>query len=467
MTSGADLDAMLDRARAAQREVERWPQHRVDSMVAAAGWQVYETGNARQLAELAHAETGLGDPEHLYALHRRRVLGAMRDLHGVVTCGLISENPDKQLRRYAKPVGVIAVASPATAPSSGIAGNALPMLKTRNAVVFSPNPRARRAATKTVALLREGLRQVGAPVDLVQCLDTVDKTSTAKLMASADLVVAVGGGGTVRRAYESGTPAISAGAGNPTVIVDESAHLAQAADQIIYGGTYNNGTSCSSESNVLVHSSVAAALLEEFAGLGGYICDEAETERVRAVLWPDGRGLNRHAVGRSAREIAADADIALPDSGKAIGLVCRGGRLPTLPIDPLYGEKLSPVLTVIEYGQFDHALDAVEELLERCGRGHSTGIYTTRPDRVVALAERARASRVMVNQSTAVGNSGSFANGMPFTSTIASGTWGGCSRSENVTWRDFVNITAVSMPMPEVIPSEAEIFGAHWRTKGF
>jgi sulfoacetaldehyde dehydrogenase len=454
------------RARRAQAEVEFWSQDRVDEMVAAVGWHAYEETNARMLSELAHRETGLGDPEHLFVLHRRRVLGALRDLHGITTTGVIEELPERGLRKLAKPIGVIAVASPATAPCSGVIGNALPMLKTRNAVIFSPNPRARGATEATVDLLRRGLAAVGAPVDLLQCAKVGGRHVAEQLMAAADLVVAAGGAGTVARAYHSGTPAISAGSGNPTVIVDDSADLAAAAERIVLGAGFNHGTSCSSESNVLVAASIAAAFREQLALQGGHLCDADETARLRHLLWPDGTTLDRTAVGRPATAIAADADIQLDPTTKTTVLVARGPALGGSGYldadDPLLHEKLSPVFTLLEFGGFDAALDGVDTLLSRAGQGHSCGIYTARPDRAARLAERARVCRVMVNQSTAVGNSGSFDNGMPFTSTIASGSWGGCSQSENITWRHFLNYTYVSDPLPLTVPDERALFGAYW-----
>ncbi|MEW2379538.1 aldehyde dehydrogenase family protein [Micromonospora sp. NPDC047812] len=462
-----DVETTMARARRAQAEVEFWPQDRVDDLVAALGWAAYQEDTARSLADLAYRETGLGDPEHLFTLYRRRVLGTLRDLHGVVTSGIIEELPERGLRKLAKPIGVIAVASPATAPCSGVVGNALPMLKTRNAVVITPNPRARHSAARTVELLRRALETVGAPADLVQCLPVTDRQTTEALMAAADLVIAAGGPGTVRRAYRSGTPAISAGVGNPAVIVDASADVAAAAELIVLGGSFNNGTSCSSESNVLVDAGIAAAFRDQLARQGAHLCDPAETARLRTLLWPDGRLLNRDAVGRPAAALAAAAGIDLAEPTKTTALVAQlpplaPGGVPALD-DPMLGEKLAPVFTVSTFTAFDDALAAVEALLGRIGQGHSCGIHTERPDRVVRLAERARAGRVMVNQSTAVGNSGSFDNGMPFTQVIASGSWGGCSRSENVTWRDFLNYTYVSHPLPASLPDEETLFGAHWR----
>nr|PPQ62534.1 succinate-semialdehyde dehydrogenase [Streptomyces sp. QL37] len=449
----------IKRARAAQAEAESWDQTRVDDVVAAVGWQCYREENARRLAALSHAETRLGDAEHLYALQRRRVLGILHDLQGATTVGVVEETPHLGLRKIAKPVGVIAAASPATAPSPGIICNALPMLKTRNAVVFTPNPRARKVAEETVALIRTGLEEVGAPADLVQCLDVSGREAAEELMSAADLVVAVGGKGTVRRAYLSGTPAIGAGVGNPTVIVDETSDCREAARMIQWGASYNNGTSCSSESNVLVHRSIADEFRAELVRSGAYVCTGVETKELQDVLWPSGETLNRDLIGQSADVIAAAAGLTLEEPEKITALVleCEDVRGDS----PILLEKLSPVVTLSVYDDFHHAVESVKLVEDRCGRGHSCGIHSELPERVSYLAEQMPTSRVVVNQSTMT-NSGSFGSGVPFTTTLSSGSWGGSSVSGNVTWREYINHTTVSWPIEERRADEAVIFGRHW-----
>ncbi|MET9971273.1 aldehyde dehydrogenase family protein [Streptomyces sp. NPDC006356] len=449
----------IKRARVAQAEAESWKQARVDDVVAAVGWRCYREENARRLARLSHEETRLGDAEHLYALQRKRVLGMLHDLHGQATVGVVEEIPHLGLRKIAKPMGVIAAASPATAPSPGIICNALPMLKTRNAVVFTPNPRARKVADETVAHIRAALEDVGAPADLVQCLDVSGREAAQELMAAADLVVAVGGKGTVRRAYLSGTPAIGAGVGNPTVIVDETSDFREAARRIQWGAGYNNGTSCSAESNVLVHRSIADEFRAELLRSGAYVCTSVETKEVQNVLWPAGENLNRDLIGQSADVIAAAAGITLeePDKTTALVLECDDPRADS----PILLEKLSPVVTLCVYDDFNHAVESVKLIEDRCGRGHSCGIYSERSERVAHLAEQIPTSRVVVNQSTMT-NSGSFESGVPFTTTLSSGSWGGCSVSGNVTWREYMNHTTVSWPIEERRADEALIFGRHW-----
>jgi sulfoacetaldehyde dehydrogenase len=452
------VNDLVSRARDAQAEAGTWDQDRVDDVVAAVGWQCYREDNSRRLADLSYAETRLGNVAHLYDTHRRRVLGVSRDMRRQATVGVVEEAPDLGIRRLAKPVGVVAVASPTTAPSTGIVCNVLPILKTRNAAIVTPNPRARRVATATIDLIRKALSGAGAPADLVQHFEIPGREATQRLMAAADLVVATGGPGTTRRAYTSGTPAIAAGVGNPTIIVDETADISLAARTIQFGASYNNGTSCSSESNVLVHRSVFEEFLAELRRNGAHVCADDEAMRVCGALWPDGRALDRGLIGLSANEIALAADVKtdLGDETTLLVVPCADPRLDS----PLLWEKLSPVLTVSTFESFDEAVDLTRTVLDRCGRGHSCGIHTTRANRVAALADAVPAVRVVVNQST-ITNTGSFDNGVPFTTILPSGTWGGCSLSENVTWRHFLNYTTISWTTEKRVPDEAVIFGAH------
>lgn len=447
------------RARKAQSQIAHWPQHTVDDMVAAVGWAGYREDSARHIARFSHDETGLGDADALFGLQRLRVLGMMRDLHGVRTVGVVEEDPERGLVKIAKPLGVIAVASPATAPGPGVLCNVLPMLKTRNSMIFTPNPRALGTTRETVRLIRAALASVGAPEDLVQCLEVSGKDACRALMSAADHVVAIGGSGVVRRAYESGTPAIGAGVGNPTVIVDETADLADAATKIMTGAGFNHGTSCSSESNVLVHRSVAGRFRALCAAYGAHVCDADETARVRKVLWPDGTTLNRDLIGRSAQEIAVEAGIiTAPEAPPSVLVLdCTDPGTP----DPLLTEKLAPVVTLGVYEDFAGAVETQAALVDRCGRGHSCGIHSTRPDRVMAVAARVDTCRVVVNQSTMT-NTGGFTTGVPFTTVLSSGTWGGCSISGNVTWRHLLNYTTVSRPLPERRPEPRPLFGRHW-----
>lgn len=457
-----DIKTLVARARAAQEIIEFWPQEKIDELVAAAGWEVYRLEHAQACARLAADETEMGIYEDKVGKHQKKTLGTLRDLHGLKTVGIIEENREKGLLKLAKPVGVIGALTPVTNASSTIACNGLPALKTRNAIIFAPHPKAKATCDLTAEYMRAGLRKVGAPEDLVLNIKDPTVELTQELMRSVDLIVATGGSPMVKVAYSSGTPAYGVGAGNSVVVVDETADLKDAAVKIRNGKIFDNATSCSSENSVVLQASVYDTMLQYFRELGGHLCSPAEKARLKATMWPDGAHLSRDIVGQRAKKIAGLAGIEVaPDTsflmvlGEAVG-----------PADMFSGEKLSPVLTVWKYGEFEEAVRLVRDITRYSGYGHSCGIHTTNDAHMVELATRARVSRVMVRQTQPFGNSGNYDNGMPFGLTLGCGTWGGNIVSENVHWKHFLNTTWVSMPIAPVVPDENKIFGEHWKKFG-
>ncbi len=457
-----NLQEMLKKARAAQKVIEYWSQEQVDEMVAAAGWEAYKDENAQACARMAADETGMGIYENKLVKHQKKTLGTLRDLDGVKTVGIIDEDPDKGMIRIAKPVGVIGALTPCTNPTSTPPGNGLPILKTRNAVIFAPHPRSKGATALTCDYMREGLRKVGAPVDLIQCIREPTVELTQELMRNVDLIVATGGAGMVKAAYSAGTPAYGVGAGNAVMVVDETADIADAAKKIYLGKTFDNATSCSSENSVVIHTDVWEQLIAGLQSHGGYLCDAEEKAKLKKTMWPDGVHLNKDIVAQSALQIAELAGLAVPKEttmlmviGEAVG-----------PEDMFSSEKLSPVMTLWKFAAFGEAIDYVEKITAFCGYGHSCGIHTTSDERMIELATKVKVSRIMVRQPQSYGNSGNYDNGMPFSMTLGCGTWGGNITSENITWKHFLNNTWVSKPIDPVVPDEQKLFGAHWAKYG-
>jgi len=457
-----NLDGMMERARAAQAVVEFWDQEQVDEMVAAAGWAVFQRPHAEACARSAVEETKMGVYEHKVLKHQKKTLGTLRDLQGVKTVGVIEENKEKGLLKIAKPVGVIGALTPVTNASSTICCNGLPILKTRNAVIFAPHPAAKRTCALTAEFLREGLAQVGAPVDLVQYLTEPSIPLTQELMKRVDLIVATGGPATVQAAYSSGTPAYGVGAGNSITVVDETADLGDAAHKIMLSKTFDNATSCSSENSAVIQAGIYAQMVDCLHEQGGYLCGSEEKARLRQAMWPDGVHLSREIVGQPAQKIAALAGI--PVAERVTFLMVEGEAVG--PADPFSGEKLSPVLTLWKYGEFPEAIDYVQRLTTYSGKGHSCGLHTTNPEHILKLGMQVRVSRMMVSQPQCYANSGDYVNGMPFSLTLGCGTWGGNIASENITWKHFINTTWVSQPIPAVVPDENAIFGSHWEKFG-
>jgi sulfoacetaldehyde dehydrogenase len=457
-----NLQTLIERARIAQKQVEFWTQEQVDEMVAAAGWETCKQESAEAAARLAADETRMGVYEHKVLKHHKKTLGTLRDLHGVKTVGVIEDDIEKGLIKIAKPVGVIGALTPVTNATSTVAVKAMHALKTRNAIIFAPHPRAKACAHLTCEQMRAGLKKVGSPEDLILNIQEPSIALSQELMKSVDLVVATGGGGMVKSAYSSGTPAYGVGAGNAVVIVDETADLADAAKKIFLGKTFDNATSCSSENSAVIQETVFDQMVAGFESHGGYLCDAEEKARLVKTLWPDGAHLNKDIVAQSAAKIARMASISVPEDVTFLMVLCEkvGSE------DMFTSEKLSPVLALWKYKEFEEAISYVQRITGFVGHGHSCGIHTTNDSHILALGEKADVSRMMVNQPQAYGNSGNYDNGMPFTLTLGCGSWGGNITTENITWKHFVNMTWVSKPINPVVPDEEAIFGDYWKKFG-
>ncbi len=457
-----NLKELIERAHTAQKVIEFWPQEKVDEMVLSVGWESYKRETAEACARLAVEETGLGVYEHKVLKHQKKTLGVLRDLQGVKTVGVIEKDEKLGLVKIAKPVGVVAAITPMTNSSSTMPCNGMPILKGRNAVIFAPHPKARKTCELICIEMRKGLKKVGAPEDLVQNLLEPSMESTQQLMGMADVVLATGGAGVVKVAYSSGKPAYGVGAGNATVVVDESADIAETAEKIFKGKTFDNATSCSAENNIIIQESIFDPLLEGLKKNGGFLVTGDDRTKLKAAMWPDGSHLSGKIVCKSVKVIAAEAGINVPEGatflmvlGEAIG-----------PADMFSAEKLSPVLTLWKYKEFDKAVQMVIDITAFSGYGHSCGIHSTNEEHILELAVKCKVSRMMVRQPQSYGNSGDWINGMPFSMTLGCGSWGGNITSENITWKHFINTTWVSYPIPQVIPDPDVLFAPHFKKYG-
>ena len=418
--------------------------------------------DAEKIAALAIEETGMGSYEHKFLKHQVKTIGVLRDLKNIKSVGVIEEDTEKGLVKIAKPVGVIGALTPVTNCEATLPSKALPALKCRNAIIFAPHPYAKKTAALVCKTLRAGLKKAGAPEDLIQTINEPTIDLSKELMSKVDLVLATGGGAMVKSAYSSGTPAYGVGAGNAVVIVDETADLAAAAEKIYKGKTFDLATSCSSENSIVVHESIYPKLIEHLQKHGGYFCNEIEREKLKKAMWPDDIHLNKEVVAQPDEKIAKLANLKIPQ--KTTFLLVEGKSVSS--DDPFCKEKLSVVLTVWKYRDFEEAISYVERITNLNGRGHSCGIHSTNEDHILELSTRVNISRIMVNQPQSLGNSGNFANGMPFTLTLGCGTWGGNITTENLNWKHFMNVTWVSKPIDPVVPKEEDIFGAVWSTYG-
>jgi sulfoacetaldehyde dehydrogenase len=453
------VDGLLARARAAQRAFEGATQGDVDRLCQAVAWAVANEATFTQLARMGVEESGIGDPESRVG-KRFKVMGILRDVLRQRSVGVIEEDPDRGLVKYAKPVGVIASLVPTTNPELTPPGVGLFAIKCRDAVVFSPHPRSKRTTFATVEVMRRALAREGAPVDLLQCLERPSIPAAQYLMAHADLVQATGGRDMVKAAYSSGTPAYGVGSGNSTMVIDETADVAEAARNTRLSKTSDFGSGCSADGNLIVESTIYDAFRSALVAEGGHLTTPDETARLRSVYWDAEGHRTPDTIAISAPALAARAGFALePDRRFFIVEQTEIG-----PHNPFSSEKLGVILAMFRYTGFEQALRMVEAVYEVGGKGHSCGIYSFDDDHIDRLARLAPVSRIMVRQAQSKANAGAFDNGMPMTSSLGCGTWGGNITSENIHLKHYMNVTWVSRPIPADRPSEQDLFGEFYGT---
>ena len=438
-------------------------QARVDEAVTALAWAVYEPKRAKELAELAVEDTGMGNVDSKIIKNTRKTFGTLRDLMRAKTVGVIERDEARGMVKYAKPVGVVGAVTPSTNPAATPVNKAMMAVKGRNAVVIAGSPAGFQTTLKTVNYMREQLELIGLPADLVQMLPPpVNKAMTQELMEQCDLVVVTGSQNNVKRAYSSGTPAIGVGAGNVAVMIAESADLDAAAEKICASKIFDNSTSCSSENSVTIVDSVYDDAIAALQRAGGYMCSDEERQKIIDTLWVKGN-LNRKVIAKDP-DVLAEV-VGLPEEAKnaKFFMVEETG----VGADyPLSNEKLSLVLTVYRAADFAAAKARLGELLDYAGMGHSVGIHTNDHAQAQELAEDLNVVRVLVNQAHTFGNGGSFTNGFEFTLSMGCGSWAGNSISENLNYKHFINITHLSTEIPEDKPSEESMFGSHWQKYG-
>ena len=453
----AELDQAFERARKALAVIETYDQARVDRLCQAIAWAVANKKTFTGLVDMGIKESGLGDAESRMN-KRMKIRGVLRDALRQKSVGIIEELPEKGIVKYGKPVGVIACIVPTTNPDLTPAGNAIYAIKARDAVIFSPHPRAKKTSFETVRLMREALEREGAPADLLQCLTKVNIPMSQALMSRADLVIATGGQPMVRAAYSSGTPAYGVGAGNATMIIDETANIEEAARNTRLSKTSDFGSGCSADGNLVIQEGIYDAMLAQLVKEGGYVASESEKAMLRKAMWDDEGHRLGDTVAIAPQKLAAAAGFQLPADRKFIVVIGDGIGKQHL----FSGEKLTTLLAVYKYGTFDQALEMMQAIYNVGGKGHSCGIYSFNQDHIHQLALAAPVSRIMVRQPQSKANAGAFNNGMPMTSSLGCGTWGGNIVSENVHLKHYMNTTWVSVPIKEDKPSDEELFGTFY-----
>ncbi len=447
-----ELDQAFERARKALAVIETYDQARVDRLCQAVAWAVANKRTFTRLVQMGIEESGLGDAVSRMG-KRMKIRGVLRDALRQKSVGIIEEIPDKGIVKYGKPAGILACIVPTTNPDLTPAGNAIYAIKARDVVIFSPHPRSKKTSFETVRLMREALEREGAPV--LQCLTKVNIPMSQALMARADLVLATGGQPMVRAAYSSGTPAYGVGAGNSTMIIDETANIEEAARNTRLSKTSDFGSGCSADGNLIIEASIFDRMVKQLQLEGGYLANEQEKAALKRAMWDAEGHRTPNTVAIAPQRLAQIAGFSIPADRKFVFVHGDG-----IGKEHLFSsEKLTTLLAVYKYSGFDQALAMMRAIYDVGGKGHSCGIYSFDQAHIHRLALAAPVSRIMVRQPQSKANAGAFNNGMPMTSSLGCGTWGGNIVSENVHLKHYLNTTWVSVPIKEDRPSDEELFG--------
>jgi sulfoacetaldehyde dehydrogenase len=461
MSEVAIIASLIKRARVAQAIAETFDQAQVDRVCAAAAWAIMEPSRNRALAELAVRDTGLGNVADKVQKNHRKTLGLMRDLHGAKSVGVIAESDVTGITEIARAAGVVGAITPSTNPGATPANMIINAMKGRNAIILAPSPKGASTAELLLQFVYAEFDRIGAPHDLVQVLPSpVSKALTYELLQRVDLIVATGSQANIRAAYSSGKPAFGVGAGNVAVIVDTSADLAAAAERIVRSKMFDNATSCSSENSVVILDAVHDAMIAALEAQGCVLLSTEEKVQLQNVMFPSGK-LSSEVTAQTAPRIAAIAELSRATAARVL-MVNETGIGEGFPFS---GEKLSPVMTIYRAANFDAAARVVNDIYAFQGAGHSVGIHASR-ERANALALQLGltlpVARVIVNQAHCVATGGSFDNGLPFSLSMGCGTWGGNSFSDNLTYKNFLNITRVARPIPQIVPDESVLFADYF-----
>ena len=462
----AMIEEMVAKAKKAAAIIETYDQERVDRLCQAVAASLYDLKVWAELCDEAVDETGLGD-KVTKRNKRNKLKLILRDCLRSKSVGAIEEIPEKGLVKYAKPVGVIASLVPTTNPCLTPAGQILYAIKARDVIICSPHPRAKKVTMKCINIIRDTLVREGAPADIIQGIEQPSISQTQELMKRCDLVIATGGRPMVKSAYSSGTPAYGSGAGNATVIIDNTADTperqAEAARNTRISKTSDFGSGCSCDGNLVIHESIYDAMVQALVAEGAYLATPEEAELLKKTMWDEDGHRTANTVAIAPQKLAELAGFTIPEDRKFIA-VC-GGGIGQIGKEYLFSsEKLTTLLALFKYeGEFENALDMMRAIFEVGGKGHSCGIYSWDDDHINRLGLAAPVSRIMVRQPNNKGNAGSATNGMPPTSSMGCGTWGGNIVSENVSLKHYMNTTWVARPIPEDMPSLQDLFGEFYK----
>ena len=434
------LQERMTLMRKAQREFSKFTQEQVDHIFFEAAMAA---NKARiPLAKMAVEETGMGVMEDKVIKNHYASEYIYHAYRSTKTVGVLEEDPAFGIKKIAEPIGLVAAVIPTTNPTSTAIFKALLCLKTRNAILISPHPRAKKCTAEAARIVYEAAVKAGAPEGIIGCIEFPSLELTGELMHEADIILATGGPGMVHAAYSSGKPALGVGAGNTPVIIDETADIKLAVSSIIHSKTFDNGMICASEQSVTVLDSIYDEVRAEFARRGCYFLKGDELDQMRHTILING-ALNAKIVGQSAHTIASLAGVDVPEETKILI-----GEVESVELSEEFAhEKLSPVLAMYHAKDFDEALDKAEKLVCDGGHGHTASLYIhpAQKEKIMKHAERMEACRIVINTPSSFGGIGDLYNfKMAPSLTLGCGTWGGNSVSENVGVKHLLNVKTVA-----------------------
>ena len=435
------LTKTLERVKNAQKEFSKYSQEQVDKIFQAAAIAANE---ARiPLAKMAVEETGMGIVEDKVIKNHYAAEYIYNKYKNEKTCGVIYQDDSYGIKKIAEPVGIVAAVIPTTNPTSTAIFKTLIALKTRNGIIISPHPRAKKSTIEAAKTVLEAAVKAGAPEGIIAWIDVPSLELTNMLMQSVDIILATGGPGMVKSAYSSGKPALGVGAGNTPAVIDESANVILAVNSIIHSKTFDNGMICASEQSVIVSDKIYDKVKDEFVKRGCYILNPEETEKVRKTIIING-ALNAKIVGQKAHTIAELAGVSVPENTKILI-----GEVESVDLSEEFAhEKLSPVLAMYKSSSFDDALEKAYRLIEDGGLGHTSSLYVntvTEKEKIEKFYSKMKTFRVLVNTPSSQGGIGDLYNFKLTPSlTLGCGTWGGNSVSENVGIKHLLNIKTVA-----------------------
>ncbi len=435
------LEERLKMLRAAQAEFATYTQEQVDKIFMAAA--LAANGQRIPLAKMAVEETGMGIVEDKVIKNHYAAEYIYNAYKNAKTCGVIEEDRAFGIQKIAEPIGVVAAVIPTTNPTSTAIFKTLIALKTRNAIIISPHPRAKGCTIAAAKVVLDAAVKAGAPEGIIGWIDVPSLELTNMVMKEADIILATGGPGMVKAAYSSGKPALGVGAGNTPAIIDETADVKTAVNSIIHSKTFDNGVICASEQSVIILEKVYNQAKKEFKDRGCYLLNEEETEKVRKTIIING-ALNSKIAGQSAFKIAQLAGVKVPESAKILI-----GEVTSVSLDEEFAhEKLSPVLAMYKAKDFDDALDKAAQLVADGGYGHTASLHInvqTGKEKIDRFAARMKTCRILANTPSSHGGIGDLYNFKLMPSlTLGCGSWGGNSVSENVGIKHLLNIKTVA-----------------------